>query len=204
MGIETLKENTSEQADKAGFTNEGGYKKSVRFLKNIMGMWMIQCIKKELNDEYSFTQFADLASKETEFKSVVEVNDFSFFAPDSMITAVKDYCKKTGQKVPETVGEIARCVYQSLAYSYKNTLEEIQQITGEKFNAIHIVGGGCQNVLMNRLTAEITGKTVITGPVEATATGNLIAQMLALKEIKDLSEGKKIIRDSFEIKEIKA
>ncbi|MBQ6921940.1 MAG: rhamnulokinase [Clostridia bacterium] len=204
MGIESADENTSEIADKCGFTNEGGYNRSVRFLKNIMGMWMIQCIKKELNDKYSFTDFVALAREVKDFNSIVEVNDRSFFAPDSMIDAVKNYCRNSGQKVPETVGELVLCVYSSLAESYKTSVEQIEQITGKKFDKIHIVGGGCQNVLMNELASKYTGRTVVTGPVEATATGNIIAQMLALGEIKTLKDGKELIRKSFEIKEIKA
>lgn len=204
IGIETPKENTSIVAADSGFTNEGGFNKTVRFLKNIMGMWMIQNIKKELNDEYDFVELVRLARAAKGFGSIVDVNDLSFFSPDSMITAVKEYCKKTGQKVPETVGEIAFCVYRSLAESYKKSVEQIEEITGAKFDKIHIVGGGCQNVLMNELTAAITRRTVVAGPVEATATGNLIAQMLAVGEIASLSAGKALIRDSFEIKEIKA
>ncbi|MBQ6727985.1 MAG: rhamnulokinase [Clostridia bacterium] len=204
IGIETPKENTSIVAADSGFTNEGGFNKTVRFLKNIMGMWMIQNIKKELNDEYDFVELVRLARAAKDFGSIVNVNDLSFFSPDSMITAVKEYCKKTGQKVPETVGEIAFCAYRSLAESYKKSVEQIEEITGAKFDKIHIVGGGCQNVLMNELTAAITRRTVVAGPVEATATGNLIAQMLAVGEIASLSAGKALIRDSFEIKEIKA
>lgn len=204
IGIESQKENTTDAAKNSGFTNEGGYGKTVRFLKNIMGMWMIQNIKKELDDKYSFTDFVDLARKAEGFNSRVDVNDLSFFSPDSMITAVKEYCKKTGQKVPETVGEIALCVYASLAESYKKATEQIEELTGMKFDKIHIVGGGSQNVLMNELTAKHTGRTVVAGPVEATAVGNLIAQMAAGGEVKNLSEGKRLIRDSFEIKEINA
>ena len=204
MGIETPDENTSEIAKQSGFTNEGGYGKSVRFLKNIMGLWMIQCIKKEYNDKYSFTDFVDEAVKAKGFNSIVDVNDLSFFAPSSMINAVKDYCKKTNQQVPETVGEIVLCVYSSLAVCYAKAVEQIEEITSKKFNEINIVGGGCQNVLLNELTAEKTGRKVVAGPVEATATGNLIAQMLANKEISSLSEGKMLIKKSFEIKEILA
>ncbi len=203
MGIETQKENTTEIANESGFTNEGGYNKSVRFLKNIMGLWMIQCIKKEYNDEYSFVDFANEARKvHGVFKSVVDVNDLSFFAPDSMIGAVKEYCKKTNQQVPQTVGEIAYCVFSSLATCYAKAVEQIEEISGEKFAAINIVGGGCQNVLLNELTALKTGRTVVAGPVEATAIGNLLAQMLAAKVIINLNEGKEIIKKSFEIKEI--
>ena len=204
MGIESADENTSEIADKCGFTNEGGYNRSVRFLKNIMGMWMIQCIKKELNDEYGFSDFVALAKKAEDFESRVDVNDLSFFAPDSMLNAIKEYCVKTGQKAPETVGEIAYCVYSSLAESYKKAVEQIEELTGSSFDRIHIVGGGCQNVLMNELTARFTGRTVVAGPVEATAVGNIMAQMAANGEVKNLSEGKRLIRDSFEIKDLKA
>ena len=203
MGIETPSENTSKIACDSGFTNEGGYNKSVRFLKNIMGLWMIQCVKKEYNDKYSFVDFANESRKVEGFNSIVDVNDLSFFAPDSMINAVKDYCRKTGQQVPETVGEIAYCVYASLAECYKKAVEQIEEITGVEFNAINIVGGGCQNSMLNELTAKKTGRTVIAGPVEATATGNLLAQMLASGEINSLDEGKNIVKESFEIKEIK-
>jgi len=204
MGVEIPNENTSEIANDAGFTNEGGYNKSVRFLKNIMGLWMIQNVKKEFNDEYSFVDLADLATEAKDFTSTVDVNDLSFFAPESMVGAIKDYCKKSGQKVPETVGEIARCVYMSLALSYKKAVEQIEEITGIKFDSINIVGGGCQNKLLNKLTAEYTGRKVIAGPIEATATGNLLALMLANGEIKTLDEGKDLVKNSFEIKEILA
>ena len=204
MGIETPNENTTDIACISGFTNEGGYGKSIRFLKNIMGLWMIQCIKKEYNDKYSFTDFVDEAKKAEGFSSIVDVNDLSFFAPESMINAVKDYCKKTNQQVPETVGEIVLCVYASLAKCYAEAVEQIEEITGEKFNAINIVGGGCQNVLLNELTAKYTGRMVVAGPVEATATGNLVSQMLASGEIKSLNDAKALINDSFEIKQIMA
>ena len=204
MGIETPNENTTKLAKECGFTNEGGYNKSVRFLKNIMGLWMVQCIKKEYDDKYSFVDFVDLAKKVENFHSIVDVNDHSFFAPESMVKAVQDYCKKTGQQVPETVGEIVLCVYESLAECYAKAVDQIEDMTGVKFNEINIVGGGCQNVLLNELTAKATKRTVVAGPVEATATGNLIAQMLAIGDIKTLNEGKQIIKESFEIKEILA
>lgn len=202
MGIETPNENTSDIACASGFTNEGGYNKSVRFLKNIMGMWMIQCVKKEYNDKYNFVEFVELARKAEGFNSIVDVNDLSFFAPESMVTAVKNYCAKTNQQVPETVGEIVLCIYNSLAVCYAKAVEQIEEISGVKFDEINIVGGGCQNVLLNELTAKTTGRKVVAGPVEATATGNLLAQILANGEISSLEEGKEIIKKSFEIKEI--
>jgi rhamnulokinase len=196
FGVETPIEITTERARTSGFTNEGGYNKSVRFLKNIMGLWMIQCVKKEYNDKYSFVDFADLASQVKDFNSIVDVNDISFFAPTSMIDAIKDYCKKTNQKVPNTVGEVALCVYASLAHSYDLSVKQIQDIYNMEFNAINIVGGGCQNVLLNNLTAKYSGKKVIAGPVEATALGNIAVQLMALGEIKDVKEARQIIANS--------
>ena len=201
FGIETPNENTSDIANKSGFTNEGSHDKGIRFLKNIMGLWMIQCVKKEYNDKYSFTDFVEEANKAKDFDSIVDVNDYSFFAPESMVQAVRNYCEKTKQKVPETVGEIVRCVYASLADCYAKATVQIEDITGMKFSEINIVGGGCQNLLLNELTAKATGRKVVAGPVEATATGNILAQMLALGEIKTIEEGKMLVKKSFEVKE---
>lgn len=204
MGIETQSENTSKIAKSSGFTNEGGYNKSITFVKNIMGLWIIQNIKKEYNDKYSFTDFVDEAKKAEGFDSLIDVNDMSFFAPKSMITAIKEYCEKTNQKVPETVGEIVLCVYRSLAKCYAEAIEQIEEISGEKFSTINIVGGGSQNVLLNELTAKFTNRKVVAGPVEATAIGNIIAQMIALGQVKDIVSAKELIKKSFEIKEIEA
>lgn len=202
MGIETQKENTTILANDLGFTNEGGYNKSITFLKNIMGLWMIQCVKKELENKYSFSDFVCEAKKVINFDSVVDVNDMSFFAPDSMIKAVQDYCEKTNQKVPKSVGEIVLCVYRSLAKCYATTISEIERISLMNFDTINIVGGGCQNDLLNELTAQYTGKKVVAGPVEATAIGNVLAQMIAFNKIKSINQAKEIIRDSFNVKEI--
>ncbi len=200
MGIETDEPACGKDAKVSGFTNEGGYAKSIRLLTNIMGMWMIQCVKKEYNDRYSFVDFVDEARKAEGFDSMLEVNDQSFFAPESMVEAIRAYCVKTGQKVPQTVGEIVLCIYRSLTESYNQTAIKLEKLSGKTFDKIFIVGGGCQNVLLNELTAKHTGKKVVAGPIEATATGNVIAQMLAYGEINSLSEGKKIIRNSFDIK----
>lgn len=202
IGIETPDENTEMSASDAGYTNEGGYNHTIRFLKNIMGLWMIQCIKKEYNDKYSFTDFVTEAKKAKDFNSLVDANDISFFAPKSMINAVKDYCAKTNQKIPETVGEIVLCVYTSLAKGYKEAVTDLEKVTGKKFTEINIVGGGSQNVLLNELTAKWTGRKVITGPVEATATGNVLAQMITEGTIKNIEEGRILIKNSFDINEI--
>lgn len=204
MGIETQVENTSNLANKCGFSNEGGYDKCITFLKNIMGLWMIQCIKKEYDDKYSFSDFVEEANEVGSFDSFVDVNDMSFFAPKSMINAVKDYCKKTGQQIPNSVGEIVLCVYQSLAKCYATAVEQLEQISGNKYDTINIVGGGCQNDLLNKLTAKHTKRKVVAGPIEATAIGNIMSQMLASGQLGCLEDGKKLIKNSFDIKEILA
>lgn len=202
MGVASPIAFNSEDVRLSGFSNEGGYGDKTLCLSNIMGMWMIQCVKKEYNDKYSFVDFVREAKSVKDFNSIVDVKDLSFYAPESMIEAVKNYCKKTSQQVPETVGEIVLCIYQSLAECYKNSVQKIESFTGKKFDSIYIVGGGCQNELMNELTAKFTGKKVVAGPVEATAIGNILAQMLASNTLKSAEDGVELIKKSFEIKEI--
>lgn len=202
MGIVCDDAITNDIARESGFTNERGYEGKITFLQNIMGLWMIQCLKKELNDEYDFVQLVEEAKKYSDFPSILEVNDQSFFAPKSMIEAIKDYCKKTNQKVPNEVGELAYCLYNSLAYCYKKAIINLEAITSKKYNSINIVGGGCQNKLLNELTAKHTGRKVVAGPVEGTAIGNLISQILADGSLSSLSEAKEIIKKSFDITEI--
>lgn len=203
MGIVCDDAITSDIARESGFTNERGYAGKITFLQNIMGLWMVQCLKKELNDEYDFIQLVEEAKKYSDFPSILEVNDQSFFAPKSMIEAIKDYCIKTNQKVPNEVGELAYCLYNSLAYCYNKAIINFEAITSKKYNSINIVGGGCQNKLLNELTAKHTGRKVVAGPVEGTAIGNLISQILAEGSLSSLSEAKEIIKKSFDITEIK-
>lgn len=198
LGIESPVAISTEEALKENFTNEGGYGRSTRFLKNIMGLWMIQCVRREYNKKYSWADFVKLSKEVKDFNSIVDVNDSSFMAPASMIDAIKAYCAKTGQKVPETPGEIALCVYDSLAVCYNKAIETVEKVTGYKFNVIHIVGGGCQNGYLNELTAKRTGRKVVAGPVEATAIGNALAQLLYDGAVSDINEAKNLVKDSFD------
>lgn len=198
LGIESPVAISTEEALKENFTNEGGYGRSTRFLKNIMGLWMIQCVRREYNKKYSWADFVKLSKEVKDFNSIVDVNDSSFMAPASMIDAIKAYCAKTGQKVPETPGEIALCVYDSLAVCYNKAIETVEKVTGYKFNVIHIVGGGCQNGYLNVLTAKRTGRKVVAGPVEATAIGNALAQLLYDGAVSDINEAKNLVKDSFD------
>jgi rhamnulokinase len=200
MGIESLEPIITKEAAAANLTNEGGYDHRFRFLKNIMGLWMIQSVRHEYQDAYSFAQLCDMAEESRDFSSRVDVNDQSFLSPDSMIEAIKQYCQKTGQPVPETVGELAALVYRSLAQSYGETVKELETIAGRIYDSIHIIGGGSNAAYLNQLTADATGKTVYAGPGEATAIGNLLAQMIHAGDLADLKGARQCVRDSFEIK----
>ncbi len=200
MGIERLIPDCTEASRKLNFTNEGGYHYRYRYLKNIMGMWMMQSLRKEFKHAYSFEELYTLADIGKYFDSVVDVNDSSFLAPETMIGALQAYCEKTGQDKPETECELLYCVYNSLAACYQKTVKEIEDITGRSYSRIHIVGGGCQDKFLNRMLAEKTGKQVYAGPIEGTAIGNIMAQMLRDGSYKDLSEARQNIAKSFDVK----
>ncbi|MBT9776318.1 rhamnulokinase [Clostridium sp. MCC353] len=203
MGTERMAANCSLESMKANFTNEGGYFFRFRFLKNIMGLWMIQSVKKELDNRYSFAELCEMASKET-ISSIVDCNDDCFLAPKSMTEAVRGACRESGQAVPETPGQLAAVIYNSLAVCYGKTLEEIEAVTGKRYGCVHIVGGGANAEYLNILTAKATKRDVYAGPTEATAIGNLTAQMLKSGEFNSLKEARESIFKSFEIKKYSA
>lgn len=200
MGTELDDALCDEESRIHNFTNEGGYGYRYRYLKNIMGLWMIQRLKEELNEEYSFENLCSMADENSTFPSRVDVNHPDFLAPESMIKAVKDYCRDKGLQIPQTPGEIAACIYLSLADCYGRTVKEIEELTGREYSAVHIIGGGSKADYLNRLTVASTGKEVLAGPAEATAIGNLAAQMLHAKEFSSVKEVRRCIYDSFEIK----
>ena len=202
MGIERLIPDCTEKSRQHNFTNEGGYHHRYRYLKNIMGMWMMQNLRREFKHKYTFEELYELAHIGRYFTSTVDVNDESFLAPDSMIKALQDYCEKTGQEKPETECELLYCVYKSLANCYAKTVAEIEEVTGRIYDTIHVVGGGCQDKFLDRLLVETTGKEVYAGPVEATAIGNIIAQMLRDKVFEDLKEARQVVAKSFDVKRI--
>lgn len=198
MGVERMEADCSAKSRELNFTNEGGYDYRFRYLKNIMGLWMIQSLKKELKDSYSFAQLCEMAEKE-EIASLVDCNDSRFLAPVSMIQAVREFCQETGQQIPETPAELASVIYRSLADCYGKTVKEIEDMTGESYTCLHVVGGGANAGYLNRLTAEATGKKVLAGPTEATAVGNLMVQMIAKGVFADLWEARQCVYDSFDI-----
>ncbi len=200
MGIETEHAICTEDSRLANFTNEGGYEYRFRYLKNIMGLWMIQSVRHELNDTYSFAQLCEMAAENKSFPSYIDVNDTVFMAPDNMTEAIKNDCQKTKQPVPKTTGEIAAVIYQSLARCYKKTIEELEANTRKIYNEIQIIGGGSHAAYLNQLTANAAKKTVYAGPAEATAIGNIIAQMIQKNELKNLKEARQCVSESFDIK----
>ena len=203
MGTELPKADCSIESMESNFTNEGGYDHRFRYLKNIMGLWMIQSVKKELKEKgevYSFSELCRMASEE-EITSIVDCNDSVFLAPESMIKAVQDFCQRSGMEVPKTPGQMAAVIYNSLAACYGNTVKELAAITGRHYPAIHVVGGGSNAEYLNQLTADRTGRTVYAGPGEATAIGNLLAQMLAAGEFEGLKQAREAVYRSFAVKE---
>lgn len=199
MGIERLEADCSLKSREHNFTNEGGYNYRFRYLKNIMGLWMLQSVKKEFKTPYTFLQLSQMASKEA-IPSVVDCNNNCFLAPESMISEIRRYCRETKQKEPITDEEIISVIYNSLAVCYRNTIDEIEELTSCSYEQIYIVGGGANADYLNQLTAQYTGRKVNAGPIEATAIGNLLVQMMSNKEFKDLCEARKCVYKSFEIK----
>ena len=203
LGVENFEPITNEAAMAENFTNEGGYKYRFRFLKNIMGLWMIQSIRRNLDKKYSFAELETMAREASDFTSIVDVNDDCFMNPVNMIDAVKEYCAKSGQPVPETIGQVMQCVYISLADCYAKSIKGLEKITGKSYTSINIVGGGSKDGYLNELTAKASGLTVFAGPTEGTALGNLMVLMMDEGEYADLAEAREAIKASFEIKEIR-
>lgn len=202
LGIETKTPYVSEKARVANFTNEGGYDYRYRFLKNIMGLWIIQEVSRNLGHQYSFAKLVEEARR-APFDGIFDVNDDRFLKPESMILEIKSYFEERHQMAPQSVGEIAYCVYHSLAHCYKVAIEELEDITGKHFDTINIIGGGCQNELLNEMIAKVCKRKVVAGPIEATALGNILAQLIQQGVVNDLSEGRQLIKASFEVKEYK-
>lgn len=198
MGTELKEAICTKESMEKNLTNEGGYDYRFRYLKNIMGMWMINSAKKEIADDMSYADICAMASKTT-IASIVPANDDRFLAPKNMTEEVKAACRESGQQVPEGIAEVAAVIYHSLAKCYADTMNEIEEITGKKYDCIHIVGGGSNAVYLNELTAKACGKTVYTGPTEATAVGNVAAQMIAAGELADLKSARTCIFHSFKI-----
>jgi len=203
LGIESPVPLVSEQTLEMNFTNEGGVEGTTRFLKNIMGMWLIQECKRiwDAQSVLGWHEIVALSNSATPFKSLINPDDAGFLNPGDMPKAVQEFCVKTNQYVPQTKGEIARCIYDSLVLKYKYTIKQIESVTGKRIEKLHIIGGGAHNTIMNQLTADATGIPVFAGPTEATAIGNIMLQAKALGKVESLAEIREIIMNSFEVTE---
>lgn len=196
LGVERNDARTDELARGSGYSNEGSVNNQFRLQKNIMGLWMIQQVRHELNDKYSFAELVELA-KQNPISDKINVNDNRFLAPKSMIAEIED---AVGRKL--SVGEIAYCIFVNLADFYAESLRLLEKVTGEVYDTLNIIGGGSKNVFLNELTKNSTKKRIVTGPIEGTAIGNLIMQMVGTGAIISVQEGRKIVKDSFDIKEV--
>lgn len=194
IGTEITEPILNDSARKLNFTNEGGIDYRFRFLKNYMGMWLFQNIRRNLNKKLSYDDMMNLAKNCGEYK-YFDVNNSMLVAPKNMLEAIGKLINN------DDLGLILNSAYHSLAKSYSEAVTEIETVTGKRFNSIHIVGGGCQDEYLNTLTRDYTGKSVTAGPIEATATGNIISQIISDKKIS-LATARKIVKKSFDIKEI--
>ena len=196
LGVEQTTAQTSKSALDAGYSNEGSVNNSFRLQINIMGLWMIQQVRHELDDKYSFVELADMA-RANPVDDEINVNDQKFLAPESMIDAINE---SVGRKL--SVGEMAYVIYNNLARYYDASLNALEKVTGERYETLNIIGGGSKNMLLNELTKQYTGKRIITGPAEGTAIGNLMMQMVGSGELASVKEGRQVIKNSFDIVEI--
>ena len=196
LGVEQNYAHTSKEALAAGYSNEGSVKQTFRLQINIMGLWMIQQVRHELDDKYSFAELADMA-RANPVDYEINVNDQRFLAPKSMIAEIN---AAVGKELP--VGEMAYVIFNNLAKYYDASLKALEGVTGETYETLNIIGGGSKNVLLNELTAKYTGKQIITGPSEGTAIGNFMMQMVGTGELASVAEGREIIKNSFDINEL--
>jgi len=202
VGIECSKPIISEQTRRLNFTNEGGAEGTTRFLKNIMGMWLIQetqRIWEENGTKYTWSAMVELAKEAEPFQFLINPDDPMFLNPRDMTQAVRDFCYQTAQGTPHTHGETIRCIYDSLALKYRYTLEQIREVSDQPIEVLHIIGGGANNHFLNQLTADATGLPVTAGPTEATAIGNIMIQAKAMGYVSSLNEIREIITNSFDL-----
>lgn len=199
IGIESRVPINTQAAHEHNFTNERGAYGTYRFLKNVMGLWMVQEIQRLYPEQLSFAEMAKEADKVEYFTSIVDVNDTRFTNPDHMIQEIQQACKESDQPVPETIGELTNCIYSSLAKSYKKELHNIETVTGKTIERLYIMGGGSNIHTLNQLTANLTGKEVYAGPNEATAIGNILVQMIEKNTLNSVKEGRELVLQSFDI-----
>lgn len=203
FGTELDKPIINDKSKKMNVTNEGGYGFTTAFLKNICGLWLIQESRRQWmreGQEYSYAELEKLALACEGFKCFIDPDSPEFGVMGDIPGRVREYCRRTGQYVPETVGEVVRCIYESLALKYRLTFDGIRDCTGKEYGSINVVGGGVKDGLLSQMTADACNVNVYAGPVEATVLGNVAVQLMASGDIKDIAEARRIISSSFELK----
>ncbi len=202
IGIETPKPIINDKAFEYGFTNEGGVNNTFRFLKNIMGLWLVQECKRtweKEGEDFSYDELTRMAEKAAPFRTFIDPNESAFLGPGDMPGRIGAFCGKTGQAEPADKGGLVRCILESLAFAYRLTLERLEEVMGDSVEVLHIVGGGVRNKLLCQFTANAIERPVIAGPVEAAAAGNLIMQAVATGELSSIEEARNLIKNSFEV-----
>ena len=205
FGVETDHAIVTDEAREQNFSSEGTIQGGYRPLQNIMGMWLIQDCRrdwiKESGKTISWNDIVIEARKAEPFRSIINVDASEFYAGGDMVNKIQNFCRKTGQLVPETIGQVARCIYESVALRYRLALEGLEQIKGEKINSLNIVGGGCNNKMLDQMVADCLNRPVTIGPVEGAAIGNLLGQAMALGAVKDLEDLRRVVRNSEPVEE---
>ena len=204
MGIESKVPIISAESLKYNFTNEGGVDGTFRILKNIMGLWLLQECKRiwsHPDTDYTYSALINMSASSRPFKTLIDPDHISLLNPENMPKAISSLAKKAKEPTPENAGEFTRCIFESLAFRYRQTIEELKQISEKDIRRIHIIGGGSQNELLCRFTANATGLPVIAGPAEGTSLGNIMVQAMAGGAVKSLSEIRNVITRSFEFRE---
>lgn len=202
LGAETIAPVINPTSLKYNFTNEGGVQNTIRLLKNLDGLWLVQECRRvwaQQGKNYSFAQLTDMAAAAPAFTALVDPDDSLFLAPGDMGERMAEFCRRTGQPAPQDEGTIVRAFLESLALKYRWVLDRLEELVGHSIEVVHIVGGGTQNKLLNQFAADATGRRVVTGPIEATAIGNILLQMLAVGQISSLAEGREVVKRSFPV-----
>lgn len=203
MGVEKPQPVITDASRELGFTNEIGYGDSVRLLKNIIGLWLIQESRRhwiKQGQKLEFAELAAMAAKAPPFVSLINTDDPRFLSPDDMPVKIAAYCRETGQPEPKDIAACVRCIYESLALTYRATLQKLERLTGTKIDKLHIVGGGSQAELLNQFAANATKVPVLAGPGECTALGNILIQAMALGHLSSHAAARAVVRNSFELK----
>lgn len=203
IGCELDEPVMTEKSDALELSNELGANGKINFLKNISGLWLIQETKRDFAEsglKYTYNQLEMFARQSGEFRSFIDPDDPSLSSHGKLPDKIKEYCRRTNQPVPETTGQIVRCIYESLALKYRLALEQISECTGKSFDILHLMGGGTKDGFLCELTSQSLGMPVVAGPIEATALGNIVLQLIALGEIESVDEGRKIIAETEKVK----